>query len=282
MNLGGPSFIVSLLRGGSATADIVSEKLGSTGAVKKRRAGAHYDPIVVETAPGTPMDDAVRGFLLGTAQSSKGTLMDGPVSPGNELDLRNPSISEVVFPACDAESSDSGKLRVTLVPEYVRVAPRGSAAPGGSKGRPWSSRFFQLTLDGVEAQRVVRIDPITVRGSNTTNTIGDTGLHVSRPASPDISNVFITLSAASESTISGWLHWYQSFVIDGQAQATQERSFTLDLKSEDQRTTLATLTGNGVGIVSLRALPPSKSSAVRLYQVELYVQQLDLKGSGSK
>ena len=284
MNFGGSQLFISLLRGGSAAGTVITEQLGQDHVRRKHLGRVLWDPIVVETAPGPPLTSLVGPFLAGPVMRFNGAISDDVLPAGQELTFINSVLSEVVFPACDAQSPDHGKVRVTFVPETVRLAPHATAtqvAPqsvklGGLLGAQWSSSNFELTMGGVEAQRVARIEPITVRQVATSNAVGVDRDLQAQPAMLEISNVILTLTAANEASIAGWLNWYRDFVIVGTNRNAQKKSFTLAFLSNDRKTSLGNLTGSGVGIVSLRALP-SNNSTVRLYQVELYVEQLDFK-----
>ena len=98
------------------------------------------------------------------------------------------------------------------------------------------------------------------------------------PGQPSISNLLVTFSVDATNPATNWLAWYDDFVVKGSNGDTYEKTFTLELGlgASFAGPARMTLTGYGVGIVALRALPVPAGSNFRLLQAELYVERMEV------
>src|SRR5262249_20433606 len=108
------------VEGGDATADVITEKLGTDLIQHKHIAGVKYQDICVEMSTGmaNSIYDWIDATLRRTYQRKDGAI----VTETSRLNFFNGLISEIGFPACDAGSKDSAKLTLKIAPDYTARA----------------------------------------------------------------------------------------------------------------------------------------------------------------
>jgi len=128
---------------------------------------------------------------------------------------------------------------------------------------PWTSADFRFTMGNLETRRTTRIEPFTIGQA---------------AGEPGISNLLVTIAVDLANPAANWLAWYDDFVVKGNNGDANEKTFTLELGlgANVAGPARMTLTGYGVGIVALRALPVPAGSSVQLLQAELYVERMDV------
>jgi hypothetical protein len=167
----------------------------------------------------------------------------------------------------DASSAAPAQLRVTITPQSVtQGVQRGSVlslSAARIRALPWTSADFRFTMGNLETRRTTRIEPFTISQA---------------PGQPAISNLLVTISVDATSPATNWLAWYDDFVLKGNNGDPNEKTFTLELGLGPNAAgpPRMILTGYGVGIVALRALPVPAGSSVRLLQAELYVERMEV------
>jgi T4-like virus tail tube protein gp19 len=193
------------------------------------------------------------------------------------LNFFNAFVSEAGFPALDASSKDAATLCIKLAPEYTRrvTAGTGKAAAVGSSSQKGNQRWllsnFRLAIDGINCDRVNRIEAITVTQQLTQSTVGTKRDYQRLPSYPLLSNLVVTL--ADDSNAADFYDWQQSFVIEGNSGQNQEKSGTLELLSSDLKNVLFTLQFKGLGIFRLAPLPAGTEAISRI-QAEMYCEQV--------
>jgi hypothetical protein len=118
-------------------------------------------------------------------------------------------------------------------------------------------------MGNLETGRTMRIEPFTISQA---------------PGQPEISNLFVTFSVDATRPATNWLTWYDDFVVKGNNDDSNEKTFALELGLGLNAAGPArmTLMGYGVGIVALRALPVPAGSSTQLLQAELYVERMEV------
>ncbi|MDQ6829762.1 MAG: hypothetical protein M3081_12955 [Gemmatimonadota bacterium] len=280
LQLGGATFSVYLIEGGSIEADVVVINSTTGGTPAKHLGSVRYQPIVIGVEPGGPLDPWINEMWSGVTSKKSGSLYNGPIAAGAELAFTNAALIAVTIPALDGAAKDGGTIHVTLAPEETRMSPHPAgtsgtigpvaySGPGSSgPGRVWLPSNFRFAMAGVDATTMSRIESFGVQRRLTSNAGG-------APASPgplEISNLVVTISEAHGA---GWLAWYDDFVLKGNNGTTAEKTFTLDLLKTNLTSSYAQIKGTGVGIVSIKSIA-REGDGVRRLQIVLYVQKLEM------
>ena len=273
----GPSPGVSLLRaghGGRVFADVVRDPDADPAIVEKRLGARHLADFVVEVAGLTSAGllDWVATSWTAAPTSRDGALLacafDGTVVLEQSFD--DALVVETVVPPLDAAS----KSQAAIVVRFLAQASATTQNPGGKMAIPlvknafklWLASNFSLAIDGLDCTKVSRIDGFTVRRSITTGQPpGDEPIDF-----PDLRIHLSAISAAS------WLAWHQSFVVDGDDAAGNERNGTINLLAPDLQTQLARIELGGLGIHRLQLETDVASGQVARYVADLYCESMEL------
>jgi len=268
------------LEGGDAFGDVVEAPL-VTGVIDKRIAAVHYEPITFEvTVPlAKPLYDWFSAFLNRSQQRTSGAvvLLDYDMKERSRLEWDDALITELAFPALDASSKEIGRLRCVIQPSRTRRVP-GSGSRSDAKApaqkQSWHVSNFALSLPGLEtsAQHVSRIEPLVIRQAATTS-LGERE-ELLEPGLLQIPPLVLTVSAGSAEPL---FAWFDDFVIQGRNAEKDERSGSLQLRSDNQGVTLLGLSMTNLGIYrvgELRAV--SDSQSIRKVRAELYCEQMEL------
>ena len=260
-------FPVVLLSGGSLAATVAETRLAD-GSVKKQVRGATLEPLNFEVGLGSPVQGWLKSELQGAATFNDGAVYGGFVPPQQELDFSRAALNTVTVPLLDVSSAAPARLRVTITPQSVTQGiQRGSVysiSIARTRAIPWTSADFRFTMGNLETRRTTRIEPFTITPTSA--------------GQPGISNLPVTFSVDAANPATNWLAWYDDFVVKGNSGDTNEKTFTLELGLGLNFAGPARmlLTGFGVGIVALRALPVPAGSNIQLLQAELYVEHMEV------
>jgi len=266
MSIGQVPFPVVLLSGGSLAATVQETRLAD-GSVKKQVRGATLEPLNFEVSLGSPVQDWLKSELLSAATFRDGAVYGGFVPAQQELDFSGAALNTVTVPLLDVSSAAPARLRVTITPQSVtQGVQRGSVfsiTTARTRATPWTSADFRFSMGNLETRRTARIEPFTISQA---------------PGQPAISNLLVTFSVDATHPATNWLAWYDDFVVKGNNGDPNEKTFTLELGLGLNAAGPArmTLTGYGVGIVALRALPVPAGSSIQLLQAELYVERMEV------
>jgi hypothetical protein len=266
MSINQVPFPVVLLSGGSLAATVLETRLAD-GSVKKQVRGATLEPLNFEVGLGSPVQGWLKSELKGAATFNDGAVYGGFVPPQQELDFSRAALNTVTVPLLDVSSAAAAQLRVTITPQSVTQGVQRTSVLSISTARaraiPWSSADFRFTMGSLETRRTTRIEPFTITQA---------------PGQPAISNLLVTFSVDAAHPATNWLAWYDDFVVKGNNGDSNEKTFALELGLGLNVAGPArmTLTGYGVGIVALRALPVPAGSSFQLLQAELYVERMEV------
>jgi hypothetical protein len=267
MSIDGVPFGIVLRSGGSMVANVLETRLPD-GSIKKQATRASLEPLDFDVSLGSPIQGWLKSVLLGAGTLQDATVYGGFVPPQQELVFTRAQLSTVALPLLDASSTAPAYLRATITPQAVAQSAQSvkslSTITSRIRVTPWTSADFRFTMDNLETRRTTRIEPFTINQA---------------PGQPAISNLLVTFSVDATNPAPNWLAWYNDFVLKGNNGDSNEKSFTLELGLGLNFAGPArlTLTGYGVGIVALRALPQPAGSTVQLLQAELYVERMEVK-----
>ena len=282
--LAGVSFEVFIRKGGSAAAQVVEITMPD-GTIKKHLSTINYEPLVLDVAPGSPLDAWANSMLTGVHVRKTGSLSGGSIPAGQQLQFRDALITAMTVPVLDASNTNPAYLRFTLTPEEIIQTALG--APLNGSMNAWQDSDFQLTMGNLGTKGVVRIEPLTGAMELSSSALGEQRIATATPGKRTISNIRLTLAATDANPVTTWLAWFDDFVVKGNNGDDKELTFTLQLgvgKRTDvsgvQRNytaaNLLNLKGSGVGIIAVRWLPQSATTAARMLQVDLYMERLEV------
>ncbi len=271
---------VSSVEGGSASADVVVEKLGADRVVKKHIAGVKYEDITLQFGLG--MSKSFYDWLAATFEQ-KDLRKDGEIVAADlsgkvtsSQSFSQALIGEVGFPALDASSKDAAQMTVKFKPEYTRSKSGAgpsisySAATGQKK---WLPSNFRLKIDGLDCSHVNKIEGLTVKVHYAENLVGESRDYQREPTYLEVPNLVVTLAASSAQD---FYNWHEDFVIKGNNGEDKERSGSLDYLSPDVKTVLFGLKFKHLGIYKLSEEKAEGSSdAIRRVRAEMYCEQIE-------
>ena len=274
--------------GGSATAEVVTEKLGIDHLARKHLAGVKYEDIVLEV--GTGMS---KGFYewIKAAWDGKTVRKDGAVIVADH-DFKEQSrktfyhalITETMLPALDAASKDAAKMTVKLTPESVRTTTGSGKQTSTSGGnaqaqKKWLPSNFKLDIPGLDCTRVNKIGELVVKQKVVENPVGELRDYEKEPAHAEFGNVVVTMA---ESYADTWYKWFEEFVVKGNCGQDQEKNGSLTYLTPDLKTELFRVTFSNLGIFKLNEEhAEAGSEGIRRVKAELYVEKMDLQYGGA-
>ena len=268
LTIDGSTSVVNLQSGGSAVGSVTATGSGSS--MQKQIGTVSYSPITILSAPTTSLVAWINSSWNGSAVQKSGTLLPvgtvagyGGITGAGNVAFTNASIVSTTIPALGSSANGLGEvkqLRVTFAPaSFARTV----SAPGPPAPAIPAIDDFRFYMSGMD-------------------TIGVGGIQSFEVGAGGPPNLVVTINAAHAAS---WIAWYQDFVINGHNDAAHERTFVLDLLQRPAYVTtftkLGTITGSGVGIITVRALrqgtgvSTGHSSASGSLQVELYVERLE-------
>lgn len=267
--------------GGTATAEVVVEPTGADHVTHKHVANVKYDDIAVNCGTGMSREffAVVKSGVEGTSPRVNGAIVvaDADYKESSRITFANALVSEVAFPVLDASSKEAARMLVTFSPQYTRlVAGSGQrATQNGTFGtqKKWLASNFKLSIDGLDASRVVKIEPLVAKTISVTNATGNQRDPLREATKIQYSNLVFYVP---ESAAKPFLDWYDAFVIRGLNAQANEKNGRLELLAPDLRSILFTLDFSGLGIISVAPEPPAPGESVRRTRVEMYLETMKL------
>jgi phage tail-like protein len=274
---------VESVEGGTATADIVIEKVGEDGIARKHIAGVKYEDITVNC--GTGMSKAFYQWIQDSfdhkfpRKDGSITVMDFNYNARTVREFSNAIISEVTFPALDAGSKDAAKMTIKFSPEVTHYK-KGSGKfsgnlPVNTKQKAWLPSNFRLKIDGLDGAtaRVNKIDSITIKQNVARNPVGDDKDVTLEPTSLEFPNLKVSLAEAHADEFAAW---HEDFVIKGNNGQEKEKTGSLEFLDATQSQVLFTLNLKNLGIFKFDPEEVSANQNERIPQVkvEMYVEEI--------
>jgi len=179
-------------------------------------------------------------------------------------------------------------MTVKLRPEIIRNAKAsgkinaGTVAPGKQSKSILSN--FRLTIDGLEkeAAHVSKIESFSVKQTIASDDIGDGRDYFKEPATLEIPNLKITLSAAHAEK---FYEWFDDFVIKGNNGDGKEKNGKLEFLSPNLKDVLGGIRLQRLGIFRISEdAASSNSEKIHTVSAELYCEQMEFlpsKGGGA-
>lgn len=277
---------VKSVEGGHATAEVVTEKIGSDHLAKKHLAGVKYEEISFQC--GTGMSTGIYDWIkTGFNQTSinrgreDGAVVfaDYDYNEVTRLDWQAGLITEFGMPALDAASKDAALMSVKFKPEITRKKIGGGGKvtfpADASRQKQWLPSNFRLRVDGCEngSKWVNKIEALTIKQKVAEHAVGEIRDYQQEPTSVEVPNLVITLSEAHAEE---FYRWHEDFVIKGNNGEDAEKGAVLEYLSANLATTLFTLKFFHLGVFKIS---PDKVEAggepIRRLKVEMYCENIE-------
>jgi phage tail-like protein len=270
---------IKSIEGGTATAEVIAEAAGPSAFVKKHLGPPKYEDIVIQGgfAMGKPVYDWIKAFLETKRQRKNGSIItsDATGKARSQQDFFNALITEITFPAIDAESRDEAYLTLKFAPEYTRSVKASGNVTAPTRPRAqkrWMPANFRLEIDGLDCSMVSRVESFTIRRVATTDDIGDARDYLKEPGRIEFPNLTITLAEVGAQS---WMDWHEDFVIKGNNADAMEKKGALVFLAPNFKAELARINFAGLGIFRLAPeKAEARSDAVRRFKAELYCEQM--------
>jgi len=276
---------VSSVEGGEATADVVTQKIGSDPLWKKSLGPLKYSEISFKCGAGMStqlMEWIKTGFnqTSNTRGREDGAVIfaDYDFNEITRLNWTQGLITEFAMPALDAAAKDAAFMTVKFQPETTRKVMGGGGKvtfpADASKQKQWMPSNFRLRIDGCEngCRWVNKIESLTIKQKNAENAVGELRDYERVPTSVEQPNLVITLS---ESHAEEFFRWHEEFVVKGLNDETKEKGGTLEYLNSSLTDTMFTLNFFHLGIFKIS---PDKVEAgaepIRRVKVEMYCEDI--------
>lgn len=278
---------IGLLRsveGGAIVGEVAQSPGPDPVSTKKQIAGTRYEDITIELGPamGKGVYDWIVATWAGSGAPKSGSIVtaDFNYKAQAEREFANALITATTFPALDGTSKDPFTLKVTLTPQIIRLKPgSGSDIRGevGPKQVTLLSSNFRFEMDGLDANRVSRIESFTVRRPVMTDQVGVFKERtVQGTGRIEFPNLKVTLS---EQGSESWMNWHQDFVVNGNNGDDREKNGAIVLMTPTKRDVLRVDLQN-CGLFRLAPEPTEGTTAVRRLTAELYCERMQLSMPG--
>jgi len=283
---------VKEIDGGHATADVVSEKIGSDHLARKHLGPLKYEEISLKC--GAAMSNGLYEWIKtgfnqtsNTAGREDGAIVfaDFDENEISRLNWTQALITEFGMPALDASSKDAALMSVKFQPETTRKLIGGggkiSFPSDAAKAKKWLPSNFRIRIDACDTgcRWVNKVEALTVKQKVTDNAVGELRDYEKVPTSVEIPNLVISLS---ESHADEFYKWHDDFVVKGNNDQSLERGGQLEYLTSNLKETLFTLQFLQLGVFKIS---PDKVEAggepVRRVKVEMYCEDIKFDYAGS-
>jgi phage tail-like protein len=280
------------VEGGNATADVVTEKMGTDHLARKHLANVRYEEISFKC--GTGMTKAIYEWIkTGFNQTSNamgrknGAIIyaDYDAVEIARLTFQHGMLSEYTMPALDAGSKDAALMTIKIQPEITRktMAPGSKLVFQGdsAKQKMWLPSNFRLRIDGCEqaCMRVNKIDALTVKQKVVEDAVGERRDYERVAVAVEVPNLVVTLSEADADP---FYKWHEDFVIKGLCGQDKEKGGTLEYLAPDTSTVLFTLNFRHLGIFKISTdKGEAGNEGIRRVKVEMYCEDIEFGYQGA-
>jgi len=264
--------------GGDRRGSVVTQS-STGGGMTKTIGGSAVAPLVLQVS--LPLSSQLAGLVndLCSARFLRHTvvLVDNNESgvAAAAFELSNAMLSEVTFPAFDAGTSTIDPVKLVFAAERSTSVTVPGTTSVSLAARSVST--FQLSIDGVDASRTARIEPLTIGVRASTDASGDARTYTSTPSSVDFSTLRVAVSATSAPS---WNAWWTDFVLNGNATDGNEKNATLGLIDSSGAPMNIALNFSHVGILRVSRPPGTAGLATKL-DTEMYFEGLSLSSPTS-
>jgi phage tail-like protein len=276
--------VVQSATGGLASATVISENMGVTSYVPKHLGNVTYSDISFKC--GTAMSKGFYDWMKASFDANFGrkngaiVTADYNYAEVSRLTFFNALIKSIGFPKLSASSNDPAQLAISLGIEKSKFQTAGGAKINSTptfntQSKRWTCANFRLKIDGLDAvcAAVTDIDGITLSQNTATNATGELRDIQIEPTSLTMPDLVCTFNESASDA--AWA-WYQSFVIDGKCDDSQEKSGTLEFLTTDLQTTMFTLNFQHLGVYKMEPTGGDVGTDdLRKVKMTMYCEHID-------
>jgi len=189
-------------------------------------------------------------------------------------------IAEIGFPACDAASKEPAFLALKFAPESIRNRKGDGSIVEGAvdlRQKMFSPANFALSVDGLAGPcaKVSKIEAITIKQTHVDEDIGDSDDDYKEPGHIEFPNIKMTVSEAAADDLYAW---HEDFVINGNNDATKERTGSLTYFDATRNKALVELQFSNLGIFKIGASPNvNNEDKIASVVAEMYCERVSAK-----
>lgn len=271
--------LVISAEGGNISAPVVREPAGPF--VRKHLGTATPEPIelLLDLSLQKLVYDWISESWQGRALPKSGSLiaLDANLQATAELQFDKAVISATTIPAMDSSSQNECALAVQLTATTTNV--RKASGPVAdlfvTRQKAWLSSNFRLEIDGLDTTTIRKVNALTITSAREHATIDRLRLPVDAMGPIDFPDVYVVFAEQSSKT---WADWHETFVVQGNNDAMQEKKGSLIFLAPDRQSQLGSLALDGLGIYRLRHEPvrPGEPVHIRRTVAALYCQRAEL------
>jgi hypothetical protein len=275
---------VKSVDGGAISAEVINEPAGPSYFTKKHIGQPKYEDVAFQF--GFSMTPDIYNWISDawsmnfTRKNCLLTSLDYSLNAKDAVQFDHCLITETTIPACDGSSKEPAYLSLKLAPEYTHPAPATSISGdyGKNQQKVWLPSNFVLAIDGLDCSKVNKIDSFTVKQNAVTDDIGDARDMLKEPGKLEFPNLRITFA---EATLQTWKAWFDSFVVQGNNDESQEKSGTLTFLSPNRQDQLLTIKFHNLGIFKLeKEGSEANSDQISRWVADLYCERMELPKVG--
>lgn len=260
-----PCGFVESVEGGHATADVVTEKMGSDGIAKKHIGGVKFNEITIKCAASTGMSKGLYNWIKDSLDRNA-PLRSGTIT-ATDADFRvtsiggfsNALLTEIGFPALDIAAKDPAYMTLKFAPELTNN--KKGTGKISSQGFNPKEVIAKIEVGGVSSSRVSKIEAFTIKQSFQEGVKDQTRI--------DIPNLKLTLSDGPG--LDSWVGWHEDFVINGNSDDGDELDGLINFTNTKGTQTVGTLSLSHLGIFKLAA---ETAEGVRRIKAEMYCEDI--------
>lgn len=281
---GSPCGFLRSIDGGGITADVIQEPAGPSYFTKKHIGQPKYQDLKLQI--GFPMNPSICNWISDCWSMDFGrhdcvvTVLDYALRPKSAIQYNQALITATTFPACDASSKEPRCITVTLTPQSAREV-QASAVAGQlstNEQKLWLPSDFELKIDGLDCTKVNKIDSFTVNQTTVTDEVGNARDYQKKPGKLEFPNLRI---AFPEAALPTWKAWFDSFVVQGHNDESNEKLGRLTFLSPNGQTILLSIDLFNLGIFKLeRETVESGGDQTARWVAELYCERMSLPKMG--
>lgn len=276
--------IVQKAGGGNISAEVAKIAQSTEYLVKNHLGNLKYDDMNVQCglSMGKPFQEWVKASLDAAHVYKNGALIvaDYNRKAVQQREFKQALITEVGFPAADAAAKDATYLSVKWACETIRFLKGGGETiqkPINAKQGQFKAENFRFSLDGFDKvnAKVSKVEALTIKQSVQRDQIGATRDYELVPGKLEMPNLKITFN---ESVVDDLAKYHEDFVINGNNEVAQEKTFLLEFLDQKRQNVLLAIEGTGVGIFNLtRADMTNNEDKIASCTAEFYVDQITIK-----
>jgi hypothetical protein len=249
--------ILNKIGGGNLEAEVIKLPQSDNYYGRRQLGNPKFDDVTIQCglAMGEPFKDWVKSSL-----DRKHSYKSGEIVAANfdrkaihSREFHDALITEVGFPAADAQAKEVAYLNVKFNPERMKFQKGDGKTiqqPSTKTQSVFRCENFRLSIDGLEdsTKLTSKVDALTLKQTTVRDYIGTTRDYELIPGNVEYSNLKITMR---ESAVDPFADWFHAFVFDGKNTVDHEKHGVLEFMNQSLTEVLLSIELFGLGIFKL-------------------------------